>query len=165
MALLLPDGPDQNWNLAWSKLWYPYRLLMRTWLGRLLYYNWDSPNFVTQTTRRLVWVLTYNHLELLYVGIPLIHPILKPCNSMQPKSYLFHPIRHQSSSKGSNLVYLRSSETNWPQTYRWPSIYVGWMRSTLVYNNSLSLSPNNGGSLEIGVVLFCTSGSGVCHIT
>ena len=42
------------------------------------------------------------------------------------------------SFKDVELIYTSSFEMNQQQTYPGSSFYVGWMRSTLVYNNSLS---------------------------
>ena len=44
--------------------------------------------------------------------------------------------------KDPKLVYSKSFEINWQQTYRGSSFHVGWMGNTLISNNPLS--PNGG---------------------
>ena len=44
----------------------------------------------------------------------------------------------RTSFKDLNLVNSTLCGLKWQRTYRGSSIYVGWMRSTLVYHNSLS---------------------------
>ena len=46
----------------------------------------------------------------------------------------------QCNFKDPGSVYCKILEMNWPQTYRGSSYYVGWMRGTLVCNNSISLT-------------------------
>ena len=72
---------------------------------------------------------------------PLIHPTInkKTCNNMQPRGYFFSWLDTGSSCKDLELVYWRSFEMNWQQTYRGSSLYVGCMRGTFVYANSLSI--------------------------
>ena len=47
-----------------------------------------------------------------------------------------------TSFEHSELVSPNSFDMNWYQTYRGSGFYIGWMRGTLVYNNSLSFSPD-----------------------
>jgi hypothetical protein len=67
-----------------------------------------------------------------------IHLAYNPWNSMQLIGLISSWFNTEISFKDPKLVYSMSFETNRQQTYTWSAFYIGWIRGTVIFNNSFS---------------------------